>query len=93
VFKLPRITVLRSMIMNHSIHHRAQLGVYFQLNDMLVPAIYGPSADEEGCRESREPHGALAVCLMSALSVRMGWGADLRCWLDLLVPCLGPQKI
>jgi uncharacterized damage-inducible protein DinB len=48
VFKLPRITVLRSMIMNHSIHHRAQVGVYFRLNDMPVPAIYGPSADEEG---------------------------------------------
>ena len=48
VFTLPRITVLRSMIMNHSIHHRAQLGVYFRLNDIPVPAIYGPSADEAG---------------------------------------------
>ena len=48
MFKLPRITVLHSMIMNHSIHHRAQVGVYFRLNDMPVPAIYGPSADEEG---------------------------------------------
>jgi uncharacterized damage-inducible protein DinB len=47
VFTLPRITVLRSMIMNHSIHHRAQLGVYFRLNDVPVPATYGPSADEE----------------------------------------------
>jgi hypothetical protein len=93
VFKLPRITVLRSMIMIHSIHHRARLGVYFRLTDMPAPAIYGPQPTKRGCRESREPHGALAVCLMSALSVRMGWGADLRCWLDLLVPCLGPQKI
>jgi uncharacterized damage-inducible protein DinB len=50
VFTLPRITVLRSMIMNHSIHHRAQLGVYFRLNDIPVPAIYGPSADEEEMR-------------------------------------------
>jgi len=48
VFTLPRITVLRSMIMNHSIHHRAQLGVYLRLNDIPVPAIYGPSADEGG---------------------------------------------
>jgi uncharacterized damage-inducible protein DinB len=46
VFTLPRITVLRSMIMNHSIHHRAQLGIYLRLNDIPVPAIYGPSADE-----------------------------------------------
>jgi uncharacterized damage-inducible protein DinB len=48
VFTLPRSTVLRSMIMNHSIHHRAQLGVYLRLNDIPVPAIYGPSADEGG---------------------------------------------
>lgn len=50
VLTLPRITVLRSMIMNHIIHHRAQLGVYLRLNDSPVPAIYGPSADEEGMR-------------------------------------------
>jgi uncharacterized damage-inducible protein DinB len=43
---LPRIAVLRSFIMNHSIHHRAQLGVYLRLNNVPVPAIYGPSADE-----------------------------------------------
>jgi uncharacterized damage-inducible protein DinB len=36
------------MIMNHSSHHRAQLSVYLRLNDILVPAIYGPSADEAG---------------------------------------------
>lgn len=46
VFTLPRIAVLRSFIMNHNIHHRAQLGVYLRLNDVPVPAIYGPSADE-----------------------------------------------
>ncbi len=48
IFTLPRIAVLRSMIMNHGIHHRAQLGVYLRLNDIPVPAIYGPSADESG---------------------------------------------
>ncbi len=32
--------------MNHTIHHRAQLTVYLRLNDIAVPAIYGPSADE-----------------------------------------------
>ena len=46
VFTMPRIAVLRSFIMNHNIHHRAQLGVYLRLNDVPVPAIYGPSADE-----------------------------------------------
>ena len=48
ILSLPRIAVLRSFIMNHGIHHRAQLGVYLRLNDLPVPAIYGPSADEGG---------------------------------------------
>ena len=46
ILKLPRIAVLRGFVMNHGIHHRAQLGVYLRLNDVAVPAIYGPSADE-----------------------------------------------
>lgn len=46
ILTLPRIVVLRTFVMNHSIHHRAQLGVYLRLNDIPVPAIYGPSADE-----------------------------------------------
>ena len=45
-FTMPRIAVLRSFVMNHAVHHRAQLGVYLRLNDIPVPAIYGPSADE-----------------------------------------------
>jgi len=47
VLTLPRTAVLRSFVMNHSIHHRAQLGVYLRLNDVPVPALYGPSADEQ----------------------------------------------
>ena len=43
---LPRIAVLRSFVFNHLIHHRAQLGVYLRLNDIPVPSVYGPSADE-----------------------------------------------
>lgn len=43
---LPKVAVLRSFVMNHLIHHRAQLGVYLRLNDIPVPSIYGPSADE-----------------------------------------------
>jgi uncharacterized damage-inducible protein DinB len=46
IFSMPRIAVLRSFVMNHIIHHRAQLGVYLRLNDIPVPSIYGPSADE-----------------------------------------------
>jgi uncharacterized damage-inducible protein DinB len=46
VFTMPRSGVLRSFVMNHLIHHRAQLGVYLRLNEIPVPASYGPSADE-----------------------------------------------
>jgi uncharacterized damage-inducible protein DinB len=46
LFTMPRIACIRSFVMNHVIHHRAQLGVYLRLNDIPVPAIYGPSADE-----------------------------------------------
>ncbi len=46
VMTMPRINVLRSMVMNHLVHHRAQLGVYLRLLDIAVPGMYGPSADE-----------------------------------------------
>lgn len=46
VFAMPRIAVVRSFIMNHMIHHRAQLTVYLRMNDVPLPALYGPSADE-----------------------------------------------
>lgn len=46
IFTMPRIAVIRGMILNHGIHHRAQLGVYLRLNNLPVPALYGPSADE-----------------------------------------------
>ena len=46
IMTLPRVAVLRSFVFNHLIHHRAQLGVYLRLNDVAVPSIYGPSADE-----------------------------------------------
>lgn len=44
---MPRAAMFRSMVMNHIIHHRAQLGVYLRLNDVPVPGLYGPSADEQ----------------------------------------------
>jgi uncharacterized damage-inducible protein DinB len=46
IFTLPRVAVLRSFVTNHMIHHRGQLSVYLRLNDVPVPSIYGPSADE-----------------------------------------------
>jgi uncharacterized damage-inducible protein DinB len=42
----PRSLAFRHMFFNHLIHHRAQLGVYLRLNDLPVPGVYGPSADE-----------------------------------------------
>jgi uncharacterized damage-inducible protein DinB len=42
----PRSLAFRHMCFNHIIHHRAQLGVYLRLNDIPVPGLYGPSADE-----------------------------------------------
>ena len=48
LFTMPRIAVIRGMILNHIIHHRGQLTLYLRLNDLPVPALYGPSADEEG---------------------------------------------
>lgn len=45
-FTMPKAVVMRSFVMNHIVHHRGQLSVYLRLNDIAVPAIYGPSADE-----------------------------------------------
>ncbi|NOT33192.1 MAG: hypothetical protein HOP12_03380 [Candidatus Eisenbacteria bacterium] len=42
---MPRSVVVRQTI-NHLVHHRAQLTVYFRLLDVPVPSIYGPTADE-----------------------------------------------
>jgi len=45
-FTMPKVVCMRSFVMNHIIHHRGQLSVYLRLNDIAVPAMYGPSADE-----------------------------------------------
>jgi uncharacterized damage-inducible protein DinB len=45
LFTMPRGAVLRSFVFNHSVHHRAQLGVYLRLLDIPVPPVYGPTAD------------------------------------------------
>lgn len=46
-FVKPRIEVLRFDCFNHIIHHRGQLSVYLRLNDIPVPGVYGPTADEQ----------------------------------------------
>jgi uncharacterized damage-inducible protein DinB len=46
IFAMPRVAVVRGVVMNHLIHHRAQLTVYFRLLNIAVPGLYGPSADE-----------------------------------------------
>jgi uncharacterized damage-inducible protein DinB len=47
IFTMPRITAVRSFIMNHLIHHRGQLTVYLRLQNIPLPPIYGPTADEQ----------------------------------------------
>lgn len=48
ITSFPKIAFLRTVLMNHSIHHRGQLTVYLRLLDVPVPAMYGRSADENG---------------------------------------------
>lgn len=47
VIEMPKAAVMRSLILNHIIHHRAQLGVYLRLKDVAIPGMYGPSADDD----------------------------------------------
>jgi uncharacterized damage-inducible protein DinB len=46
IMSIPRAAFIRSVMMNHTYHHRGQLSVYLRLLDVPVPSIYGPSADE-----------------------------------------------
>ena len=54
-FAMPKAAVWRSFVMNHIIHHRAQLSVYLRLCDVPLPSIYGPTADTASST-STEPH-------------------------------------
>lgn len=44
--QMPRVGVVRGLVLNHVVHHRGQLSVYLRLLDVPVPGMYGPSADE-----------------------------------------------
>lgn len=46
IFELPRFVVIRTTALNHLFHHRGQLSVYLRLLEISLPAIYGPTADE-----------------------------------------------
>ncbi|MGH9717344.1 MAG: DinB family protein [Candidatus Acidiferrales bacterium] len=46
IFAMPRVGILRTLVLNHIIHHRGQLSVYLRMNKVPVPSIYGPSGDE-----------------------------------------------
>jgi uncharacterized damage-inducible protein DinB len=47
VFTAPKAMVMRNFVLNHMIHHRGQLMVYFRMLGVPVPSIYGPSGDEQ----------------------------------------------
>ena len=47
IMAMPRLAVLRGMVISHMIHHRAQLTIYYRLLGIPVPGLYGPSADEQ----------------------------------------------
>lgn len=44
---MPKVGVIRTWVLNHLIHHRAHMCVYLRVNDIPVPSLYGPSADEQ----------------------------------------------
>ena len=46
IASMPRVGIVRTLLLNHSIHHRGQLSVYLRLLDVPVPMVYGPTADE-----------------------------------------------
>lgn len=48
ILRQPRAAVLRGWGISHIVHHRGQMSVYLRLLNVLVPSIYGPSADEGG---------------------------------------------
>jgi uncharacterized damage-inducible protein DinB len=47
ILVMPRVQLLRSIMLNHWYHHRGQLSVYLRMLEVPVPSIYGPSADEQ----------------------------------------------
>lgn len=46
IMEMPRVGVIRTLLLNHMIHHRGQFSVYLRLQNVPLPQIYGPTADE-----------------------------------------------
>jgi uncharacterized damage-inducible protein DinB len=46
MFTVPRVAAFRSFVIHHLVHHRGQLSVYLRLNEIPLPPMYGPTADE-----------------------------------------------
>lgn len=46
IMAMPRIAMLRAIMLNHWYHHRGQLTVYLRMLDVPLPSVYGPTADE-----------------------------------------------
>lgn len=44
---MPKLGVIRTWVLYRTVHHRAHLCVYYRLNNIPVPVLYGPSADEQ----------------------------------------------
>ena len=47
IFTLPKLAVIRTWVINHIIHHRGIMTVYYRVNEIPVPGMYGPSADDQ----------------------------------------------
>jgi len=47
VNKASRYMIYRTLMLNHLVHHRAQLGIYLRLTQQKVPQMYGPTADDK----------------------------------------------
>lgn len=53
---MPRVAFIRAIMLNHWYHHRGQMQVYLRLNDIPVPSVYGPTADENPFRPAAATH-------------------------------------
>ena len=53
IMAMPKVALVRAIVLNHTYHHRGQLSVYLRLLDVPVPSIYGPSADENPMAAAR----------------------------------------
>lgn len=56
MFTAPRAAVARSFVFSHLVHHRAQLALYLRLQDVPIPSIYGPTADDDPFGAALDAH-------------------------------------